>query len=81
MQPEPFPNHKITGAGSEPKSRIPFFRSLLRRVGVDIAAGYLQIKGVENNKLLTMSDRFVDIGSAIDNSWLSALASALPMLH
>jgi hypothetical protein len=28
---------------------------------VDIAAGFLQIKGVENNKLLTMSDRFVDI--------------------
>jgi hypothetical protein len=50
-------------------------------VGVDIAAGFIQIKGVENNKLLTMSDRFVDIGSAIDNSWLSALAPASPMLH
>ena len=29
MQPEPFPNHKITGTGRESKSRSHFFRSLL----------------------------------------------------
>jgi len=29
MQPEPFPNHKIKETGENPKSRRPFFRSLL----------------------------------------------------
>ena len=29
MQPEPFPNHKITEIWRESKSRSPFFRSLL----------------------------------------------------
>jgi len=29
MQPEPFPNHKITDTGERSKSQRPFFRNLL----------------------------------------------------
>jgi hypothetical protein len=34
---------------------------------VAIAAGFLQIKGVENNKPLTISDSFDDVWIRVDN--------------
>jgi len=48
MQPEPFPNHKITEIWRESKSRSPFFRSLLG--GRSVSQGWILPFGITDSQ-------------------------------